>query len=93
MKKILLTVFAVSLFSFGLSGSAKADGCYICSGGSYVKFSGSDTQEKRKKAKACGCNIGGTRGSCNAANLKILCSVKKEQKEAFKLAMKMGKSN
>lgn len=54
-----------------------ADGCYICKGksGSYVKFKGSDTFDKRKKAKDCGCDVGGTTSSCNAANYKILCTV------------------
>ncbi len=59
------------------SGRALADGCYICRNDSnaYVKYVGDDTQDKRKKAEACGCNVGGTAGSCYAANLKVLCTV------------------
>ena len=68
---------------------AQASGCYICSGGSYVKFSGSDSQAKRKAAKACGCKISGTKSSCNAGNLKILCSVKKDANDnLFKVSKK-----
>jgi hypothetical protein len=60
-----------------LAGVARADGCYICSGksGTYVKFRGPDTWDKRKKAEACGCKVGGTASSCDAANHKVLCSV------------------
>jgi hypothetical protein len=66
--------FAAMLF---YSGRALADGCYICRNDSnaYVKFTGDDTQDKRKKAEACGCNVGGYTGSCYAANLKVLCTV------------------
>ena len=73
-------LFLVAIGVFGLSGvtSVYADGCYICEGGSYVKYSGGDDQTKRKSAKACGCTITGTRGDCSAANLKVLCSVKNE---------------
>jgi hypothetical protein len=74
--KIMLIGFAVfvALFSAAL---ARADGCYICrnDGNAYVKFVGEDTQDKRKKAEACGCNVGGYTGSCYAANLKVLCTV------------------
>lgn len=84
-------------FLFGLASllmllitptSAHADGCFICKDGSYVKYSGSDNATKRKAAKNCGCEISGTRSSCDAANLKILCSVRREQQEKVNLAQK-----
>lgn len=57
---------------------AQGDGCYICQGQpyTYVKFEGKDNWDKRKKAEACGCKVGGTTSSCDAANYKILCEVK-----------------
>ncbi len=57
---------------------AQNDGCYICQGKpfTYVKFEGKDNWDKRKKAEACGCKVGGTTSSCDAANYKILCEVK-----------------
>jgi len=72
---MMATVAAMAAGFFG--GSLYADGCYICKGksGSYVKFSGSDDYDKRKQAKACGCDVGGTTSSCNAANYTILCTV------------------
>lgn len=85
MKKTLI-VFGVSFALLMGSLPAFADGCYICKGGSYVKFSGSDDQSKRKQAKNCGCEITGTRGSCDAANLKVLCTVQVDQNENVKLA-------
>ncbi|MBX7148581.1 hypothetical protein K1X76_05800 [bacterium] len=86
MKKVLL-MLAVGFIVAGYSTLAKADGCYICSGGSYVKYSGDDTQEKRKAAKECGCQVSGTRGECDAANLTILCSVQNEKEETMKVAV------
>jgi len=73
MKALLIVSLALTL----LSPSLKADGCYICQGSTntYVKFSGSDSFEKRKEAEKCGCKVGGTTSSCNAANYKVLCSV------------------
>ena len=68
--------------AFGASaGDLRADGCYICAGqpNTYVKFTGSDSGAKRTAAKNCGCTVSGTRGSCNAANFKILCTVMKEK--------------
>ena len=85
MKKITLILGLVLITSF-YAGSSKADGCYICAGGSYVKYSGSDNQDKRKAAKACGCTVSGTRGSCDAANLKILCSVENETNQSTNIA-------
>lgn len=87
MKKFILSMATLALI-FGVSGLAQADGCYICKGGGYVKHSGSDDASKRKAAKNCGCEISGTRSSCDAANLKILCTVKKETQDKFKLAQK-----
>lgn len=86
---VVLTLFVISL---GFAGPATADGCYMCKGGSFVKFSDRDTQDKRKKAKACGCDITGTRSSCNASNLKILCSVKIDKDSPFKFAMTTKKA-
>lgn len=91
MKKVMI-ILAITAFVFiGYSMQAQADGCYICKGGSYVKFSGTDNADKRKAAKACGCAIGGTRGSCDAANLKILCSVENQTEEVLKLASSASK--
>jgi hypothetical protein len=59
------------------ANGARADGCYLCEGrpGAYVRYQGDDTWDKRHKAEACGCKVGGTTSSCGAANSKILCSV------------------
>lgn len=77
MKQISI-VFVLYIGSiFFMISPANADGCYICQGqpGTYVRFTGSDDFAKRKKAEACGCRVGGTTSTCNAANLKILCEV------------------
>lgn len=57
--------------------AAQSDGCYICQGQpyTYVKFGGKDDWDKRKRAEACGCKVGGTTASCDAANYKILCEI------------------
>lgn len=80
MKKLLLStgILVFSLFMVIEYGSAKDyTGCYICRGqsGTYVKYVGSDDFSKRKKAKALGCDVGGTSGSCDAANYKVLGTV------------------
>jgi len=77
IKKLLGTIVVIAMFGGLFAGSVYADGCYICKGksGSYVKFTGSDNYDKRKQAKACGCEVGGTTSSCNAANYTILCTV------------------
>ena len=93
MKKMLFAALPLFVISLGFSGTANADGCYICKGGSYVKFSDKDTQDKRKKAKACGCEISGTRSECSASNLKILCSVKYDKDSPYKLAMVTEKAS
>ncbi len=80
MKKILLLsgVLIFSLFMVMEYGIAKNyTGCYICKGksGTYVKYVGSDTFDKRKKAKKLGCDVGGYTSSCDAANYTILGTV------------------
>lgn len=82
MKTVILAVMAMALAAPLALTSLSADGCYICRGqsGTYVKFTGSDTFDKRKAAKNCGCEVGGTTGSCSAANYKILCTVYRDQK-------------
>jgi len=64
MKKIALFIF-VSFSLFFISQAAKADGCYLCSGGGYVKYNGDDTFDKRKAAAAQGCQVSGTTSSCS----------------------------
>lgn len=88
MKKLVLIGCMVLIVTLGYFNSAKADGCYICKGGSYVAYTGDDTQDKRKAAEACGCEIGGTRGDCSAANLKVLCTVENEEQPNDKVAQK-----
>jgi hypothetical protein len=85
MTKFILTGLAALAF-MAFSSPAYADGCYTCIGGGYVKYVGTDTQAKRKAAKACGCKIGGTVSRCEAANHKILCSVQNNTGEDVKLA-------
>lgn len=77
----LLTGIAIALGSLFIATTgvlAQNDGCYICQGQQYtfVKFEGKDNWDKRKKAEECGCKVGGTTSSCDAANYKILCEVK-----------------
>ena len=86
MKKLIFGFLVMMTFA-GTSLPALADGCYICSGGSYVKYSGQDNGDKRKAAKQCGCEVSGTRGDCSAANLKVLCSVKAEEDTSYKIAL------
>ncbi|MCC6748624.1 MAG: hypothetical protein IT371_13265 [Deltaproteobacteria bacterium] len=71
-----LAAFALTLgVGLGLSGTAAADGCYICTSGSscgqYCRHSGPDTQKAREACKARGCKIGGTASCPTAANVKI----------------------
>jgi hypothetical protein len=72
-----LCVAALAYFAVGPLG-AQSGGCYICQGqpDTYVKFEGKDNWDKRIKAEACGCKVGGTTSRCDAANYKILCEVK-----------------
>jgi len=81
MRNIIIVIIisiAGFVFLFLSSGNTKDyTGCYICKGksGTYVKYKGSDTFDKRKKAKDLGCEVGGTTGSCDAANNTILGTV------------------
>ena len=81
MKKIIAVslgcMIGISLLMLGMAVSKDYTGCYICSGksGTYVKYKGDDTFDKRKKAKALGCEVGGTSSSCDAANYTILGTV------------------
>jgi len=80
MRKIFVIsgvmVFALVLMT-GFLSSKDYTGCYICKGksGTYVKYRGSDTFDKRKKAKKLGCDVGGYTSSCDAANYTILGTV------------------
>ena len=57
---------AISAFCLALAPAAMADGCFLCEGGGYVKYTGDDTFEKRKKAKEqFDCKVTGTTSSCN----------------------------
>nr|WP_156844582.1 hypothetical protein [Leptospira wolffii] len=58
-----------------------ADGCYLCSAGSfdscrdYCRFSGNDSFDTRKKCESKGCKITGTAACPTASNYKV-CSVR-----------------
>ncbi len=70
MKKIVCLLFCLALSGLVFMGASYskdiiADGCYLCQGGGYVKYTGSDTFDKRKKAEALGCKVNGTTGSCS----------------------------
>ena len=61
-------IFGVAMGGFFLGSvpMAMADGCFLCEGGGYVKFTGDDTFEKRKKAKEkFDCKVNGTTSSCS----------------------------
>ncbi len=80
MKKLLVSTGALIFCLFMIveySTAKDYTGCYICKGksGTYVKYRGSDDFSKRKKARNLGCEVGGTSGSCDAANYKILGTV------------------
>lgn len=64
-------ILLAAVFIFGVMvvpSMAHADGCYMCQGGGYVKFQGSDTFDKRKKAKEqFACTVSGTSSSCSHA--------------------------
>lgn len=72
----------IALLTFGLvpmlaTGTARADGCYICSSGSapqckdYCRYSGSDTFAARKECEKRGCKVGGTSSCPTAVNYKV----------------------
>lgn len=66
MKKLLGMVLALGfIITIGAMSDLRADGCYLCQGGGYVKYIGSDTFDKRKKAEKIGCKVSGTTGSCS----------------------------
>ena len=69
MKRLIIfsSVLGVLLsLVFTLHLSAGSGGCYLCEGGGYVKYTGSDDYDKRKKAKdQFGCKVSGTTGSCS----------------------------
>lgn len=92
MKKFVVFAALAAIVMMSYATPVFADGCYICQGGSYVKYTGDDNQDKRKAAKACGCEIGGTRGDCSAANLKVLCTVQNELNANEKLACAKDKN-
>ncbi|EKD41294.1 MAG: hypothetical protein ACD_73C00773G0001 [uncultured bacterium] len=65
MKKFAF-VLGLGLLSLFFINDAKADGCYLCSGGGYVAYTGDDTFDKRKKAKEqLSCQVSGTTSSCS----------------------------
>lgn len=73
MQKFAAIVFGALIF-IGGAEFVRADGCYMCKGGGYVKYRGSDTFKKRKEAKKkCNCTVTGTTSSC--ANPKCTVSV------------------
>ena len=76
MKTRLCTAWLV-LVTLGILATpsfARADGCYICGPGTFVRYKGADTWGQRKKAEACGCKVQGTVSSC-AGTAKVLCEV------------------
>lgn len=78
MKIIISAFFVCGFIFFGIS-SSYADGCYLCTGGGYVKYEGEDTFDLRKQAKTeFGCEVTGTSSSCNPNQTKG--TVKKEKK-------------
>ena len=75
MKKVTVLICLFSLISILVTNKVYADGCYICRGGSYVKFKGDDSEEKRKDASKCGCRVVGTQNPCDEKKVKILCAI------------------
>ncbi|MCD6497735.1 MAG: hypothetical protein J7M25_05435 [Deltaproteobacteria bacterium] len=65
MKKVLAAMTLALALGAG-TYQAKADGCYLCEGGGYARYRGSDTFAKRKAAlKKCKCKVTGTTSSCS----------------------------
>ena len=65
MKK-LVAVVSFLLLTAAVAVPAHADGCYICAGGGYARYRGSDTFAKRKEAqRKCGCKVTGTTSKCS----------------------------
>ena len=84
MKKVTVLICLFSLISILVTNKVYADGCYICRGGSYVKFKGDDSEEKRKDASKCGCRVVGTQNPCDEKKVKILCTVNLVQTPMYK---------
>ncbi len=73
MKKLVAVLGFFAILGGGVY-YAYADGCYMCEGGGYVRYRGSDTFAKRKEAlKKCKCKVSGTTSSCS--NPKCTVSV------------------
>lgn len=85
MKYVLMC--AVAALAIGTTGSiALADGCYMCSGGGYVAYTGDDTFDKRAAAKAqYGCDVSGTTSSCSGAKGTV-SSITADNNELFACA-------
>ena len=74
MRALMAFVALVAALAFVPTVPARADGCYLCEGGGYVRYRGSDTFAKRKKAREkCGCKVTGTTSRCT--NPKCTVSV------------------
>ncbi len=74
MRAIAALVALVAALALVPSVPARADGCYLCEGGGYVRYRGSDTFAKRKRAREkCGCKVTGTTSRCT--NPKCTVSV------------------
>jgi hypothetical protein len=65
VKKLAAILLGLAMMGGG-AHLAYADGCYMCKEGGYVRYRGSDTFAKRRKAKKkCGCTVTGTTSSCS----------------------------
>ncbi len=90
MKKLIfLIVLGTALVH--LSPSARADGCYLCSGGGYVKYNGDDTFDKRKQAANIGCQVSGTTSSCSSSKGTVGQN-STESTQSYKVSMTEKKS-
>ncbi len=81
MKSLLaFALFSLSLLPIFSVSIARADGCYICGGGSapackdYCRYSGSDTFAARKACESRGCKVSGTASCPTAVNYKVCMS-------------------
>ena len=81
MKKFIIILFVAAIAAAFVMDryvlTKDYEGCYMCKGksGTYVKYKGEDTFDKRKKAEKLGCEVGGTTSSCDAANYDVLGTV------------------
>ena len=71
---------------FGFSFQAKADGCFICENGQYVKYRDEETESKKREAAACGCSVVGTISPCKVKDTDIMCTVMNQGVKTEKLA-------